>query len=40
LRPVLEALYAWGEQAAPALGVKVQMTAAPSKPSVTVPISA
>ena len=25
LRPVLEALYAWGETVAPALGVKIQM---------------
>jgi DNA-binding HxlR family transcriptional regulator len=25
LRPVLEALYAWGETAAPALGVKIEM---------------
>ena len=26
LRPVLEALYAWGELAAPALGVRIEMT--------------
>jgi len=25
LRPVLEALYAWGERAAPALGVRIEM---------------
>jgi DNA-binding HxlR family transcriptional regulator len=31
LRPILEALYAWGELAAPALGVKIEMPAALGK---------
>ncbi|HEX9466532.1 MAG TPA: helix-turn-helix domain-containing protein [Alphaproteobacteria bacterium] len=29
LRPILEALYAWGETAAPALGVKVELLSKP-----------
>ncbi len=40
LRPVLEALYAWGEMAAPALGVKVEMIARPNHDVVTMPTSA
>jgi DNA-binding HxlR family transcriptional regulator len=40
LRPVLEALYAWGEMAAPSLGVRIEMIASPIKDAVTVPASA
>jgi DNA-binding HxlR family transcriptional regulator len=37
LRPVLEALYEWGETAAPTLGVKVEMVASASRHAVTEP---
>jgi DNA-binding HxlR family transcriptional regulator len=40
LRPVLDALYAWGEMAAPTLGVKVEMIARPSHDAGTIPTSA
>jgi len=40
LRPVLEALYAWGEMAAPALGVKIEMIAKPNDDVVTMPPTA
>ena len=39
LRPVLEALYAWGETAAPALGVKVETIARLGHEIVTMPPS-
>ena len=35
LRPVLEALYAWGERAAPRVGVKIEMAASPAQNSVS-----
>jgi DNA-binding HxlR family transcriptional regulator len=39
LRPVLESLYAWGETAAPALGVRVEMMASASHHTAAMPTS-